>query len=163
MIHIEAQNAIPEIAGYLAKGVQRDAVLTEMADYLVRRGAVKESYGSAVIQRENTFPTGIPVEPIAVAIPHSDRDLVVNTTILVAKLEQTVPFHRIDDVDLEVDVKVVFMLAVDSNQGQLDTIARIMELVQDADLIQQIDNAATAEEIQALVSSAYVAGKEGAP
>ena len=112
MIHIEAQNAIPEIAGYLAKGVQRDAVLTEMADYLVRRGAVKESYGSAVIQRENTFPTGIPVEPIAVAIPHSDRDLVVNTTILVAKLEQTVPFHRIDDVELEVDVKVVFMLAV---------------------------------------------------
>ena len=155
MVHIDAQNAIPEIVGYLIKGAQRDAVLTEMADYLVRRGAVKESYGNAVIRRENTFTTGIPDEPIAVAIPHSDRDLVVNTTILVAKLEQAVPFHRIDDAELEVDVKVVFMLAVDSNQGQLDTIARIMELVQDADLIQQIDNAATAEEIQALVSSAY--------
>lgn len=155
MIHINTQNMAPQIVGFLAKGGQRDAVLTELAEYLVRRGAVKETYGAAVIQRENTFPTGIPVQPIAVAIPHSDRNLVINTTILVAKLEQETLFQRIDDSDLQVAVKVIFMLAVDSNQEQLDTIAQIMELVQNAELIKKIVGAKTAEEIQTLVSAAY--------
>ena len=113
MIHIDTQNKAPEIVGFLAKGTQRDDVLREMADYLVKRGAVKDSYGDAVIQRENTYPTGIPAEPIAVAIPHSDRNLVLNTTILVAKL------------------------------------------VQNAELIQKIAGAGSAEEIQTLVSAAY--------
>ena len=155
MIHIDTQNKAPEIVGFLAKGTQRDDVLREMADYLVKRGAVKDSYSDAVIQRENTYPTGIPAEPIAVAIPHSDRNLVLNTTILVAKLGQEVLFHRIDDADLQVGVKVVFMLAVDSNQGQLGTISQIMELVQNAELIQKIAGAGSAEEIQTLVSAAY--------
>ena len=104
--------SIPKIEGFLATKSLRDDVLNEMADYLAAKGAVKPSYGAAVIARENVFPTGIPCEPIGVAIPHSDRALVEDTTILVAKLPQGVTFTRIDDGDLTVDVRVVFMLAV---------------------------------------------------
>ena len=117
--------SIPKIEGFLATKSLRDDVLNEMADYLAAKGAVKPSYGAAVIARENVFPTGIPCEPIGVAIPHSDRALVEDTTILVAKLPQGVTFTRIDDGDLTVDVRVVFMLAVNSDQGQLDTIAQV--------------------------------------
>ena len=68
--------SIPKIEGFLATKSLRDDVLNEMADYLAAKGAVKPSYGAAVIARENVFPTGIPCEPIGVAIPHSDRALV---------------------------------------------------------------------------------------
>lgn len=148
--------ALPKIEGYFASGTTRDDVLNEMAGYLAAKGAVKETYGAAVIERENTYPTGIPSEPIGVAIPHSERrDLVLDTTILVAKLAQDVRFQRIDDADLQVGVRVIFMLAVDSNQGQLETIATVMELVQDEKLIQKIVEATSPEEIQQAVSAAY--------
>ena len=72
------------------------------------------------------------------AIPHSDRALVEDTTILVAKLPHGVTFTRIDDGDLTVDVRVVFMLAVNSDQGQLDTIAQVMDLIQNPELVQSV-------------------------
>lgn len=155
MISIDTVKISPAIEGFLPKSTERDSLLREMADHLASEGRVKEEYGEAVISRENVYPTGIPAEPIAVAIPHSDRDYVLDTTILVAKLPQPVVFRRIDDGDLTVEVHVVFMLAVNSNQGQLDTIARIMELIQDAELIKKITEAGTAEEIGKLVSAAY--------
>ena len=89
------------------------------------------------------------------AIPHSDRALVEDTTILVAKLPHGVTFTRIDDGDLTVDVRVVFMLAVNSDQGQLDTIAQVMDLIQNPELVQSVACAQSAEEIQRLVSEAY--------
>ena len=147
--------SIPKIEGFLATKSLRDDVLNEMADYLAAKGAVKPSYGAAVITRENVFPTGIPCEPIGVAIPHSDRALVEDTTVLVAKLPQGVTFTRIDDGDLTVDVRVVFMLAVNSDQGQLDTIAQVMDLIQNPELVQSVACAQSAEEIQRLVSEAY--------
>ena len=155
MIHISAPSEIPHVEGFIAKCTERDAVLHEMADYLAAKGAVKAGYGDAVIARENNYPTGIPTEPIGVAIPHSDRDYVINTTILVAQLPQEVSFYRIDDPDLEIGVRVVFMLAVNSNEGQLDTIVQVMELVQDEALVKNIISAASPEEIQQFVSAAF--------
>ncbi|MEL7658603.1 MAG: PTS sugar transporter subunit IIA, partial [Bacillota bacterium] len=65
-------------------------------------------------------------------------------------------FRRIDDPDIEVNAEVIFMLAIDSNQGQLDTISKIMELIQDSKLIETITKADTTEIIETLVSHAFL-------
>ena len=145
----------PAVLGYVARGTDCEAVLREMAGYLARQGLVKESYCQAVLDREKTFPTGIPADPVAVAIPHSDREHVLETAVLVAKTERPVPFRRIDDPDGSVEVGVVFMMAIDSNQGQLDTITRVMDLIQDPGVIEALAASADPEEIRAIAARAF--------
>lgn len=155
MITISEEMNVPKIEGFISQKTERDDVIREMADYLVSKGAVKPKYGQAVIDRENIYPTGIPTEPIGVAIPHSERDFVLDTTILVAKLPKPVIFHRIDETEEKMEVSVVFMLAVDSNQGQLDVIANLMGLVQDQDLVKEITLCEDSLKIGEIVSRAY--------
>ncbi len=145
---------LPAILGCISDNSDKNEVLLEMASHLEALGKVKTSYGGAVIEREKSFPTGIPVEPIAVAIPHSDRVHVISSAILVAKVKKEVFFNRIDDPEETIGVKVIFMLAMADNQGQLDTMSKIMELIQDPVLVQKIIEAENAKEIEAIVVQA---------
>ena len=114
MSKIDIQTVMPQIMGYQITGTERDDVLTEMADFLASMGMVKPTYAKAVIDRENIYPTGICTEPYPVAIPHCERDGVLKTAILVGQTRNNgITFQRIDDTDLNVDAKVIFMLAVD--------------------------------------------------
>jgi len=150
-------NNLPQIIGYEISGTNRESVLREMARYLESKGLVKPTYAQSVVDRENTYPTGIPSEPIAVAIPHSERGDVLKTAVLIGRKKGSgIIFRRIDDPDIEVNAEVIFMLAVDSNQGQLDTISKIMELIQDSKLIETITKADTTEIIETLVSHAFL-------
>lgn len=157
VMKIENITTVPQILGYQISGTNRDDVLQEMADYLASMGMVKPTYGQAVIDRENIYPTGICTEPIAVAIPHCERDGVIKTAILVGQTKGGgVTFQRIDDTELMVDAKVVFMLAVDTNQGQLEVISKLMDVIQDEKVIEAIANADTCEKIREIMTDAFV-------
>ena len=146
----------PKIVGYIISKEERDDVLHEMADYLYSNGSVVKSYGDSVIERENNYPTGIDVEPIPVAIPHSERNEVLKTTILVGKTkEQGVAFEKIEGDGNWIQARVVFLLAVDSDQGQLEVIAQLMNVIQDAETVQRIVDALTSDEIETIVSTAF--------
>lgn len=141
--------------GCVAHGTDCESVLRELAGHLEAGGMVKSTYCQAVLDREKSFPTGIPAEPVAVAIPHSDRNHVLETAVLVAKTERPIPFRRIDDPDAEVEVRVVFMMAIDSNQGQLDTITRVMDLIQDPGIIEAVAASSDPEEIRSIAQRAF--------
>ncbi|MDD4371696.1 MAG: PTS sugar transporter subunit IIA [Anaerostipes sp.] len=142
--------------GYKVKGTKRDQVLHEMADYLADRGMVKVTYGDSVIARENTFATGICTEPNAVAIPHCERDGVLKTAILVGQApEEGITFERIDVDNEYVQAKAIFMLAVDTNQGQLEVISKLMEVIQNQQVIQGIIDAKECDDIKNIVERAF--------
>lgn len=156
MIHIESSINVPQIIGYKVKGTKRDQVLHEMADYLADRGMVKATYGDSVIARENTFATGICTEPNAVAIPHCERDGVLKTAILVGQApEEGVTFERIDVDNEYVQAKAIFMLAVDTNQGQLEVISKLMEVIQNQQVVQGIIDAKECDDIKNIVEMAF--------
>lgn len=156
LISSQASKA-PAVLGCTARGTDCESVLREMAGYLARQGLVKESYCQAVLDREAVYPTGIPADPVAVAIPHSDREHVLETAVLVARTEQPVLFHRIDDPDDTVEVRVVFMMAIDSSQGQLDTITQVMGLIQDPGVIGALAASTDPEEIRSIAAKAFAA------
>lgn len=157
MSKIDNHRAMPQIMGYQITGTDRDDVLTEMAAFLASMGMVKPTYGQAVIDRENIYPTGICTEPYPVAIPHCERDGVLKTAILVGQTKNKgITFARIDDTDLCVDAKVIFMLAVDTNQGQLEVISKLMDVIQDEKVVEEIVHAKTCEKIKEVVTNAFV-------
>src|SRR5579862_6898362 len=47
--------------------------LRQAAALLARVAAVTDDYADAVIAREADYPTGLPTEPVGVALPHADR------------------------------------------------------------------------------------------
>ena len=147
---------MPQIIGYKLRGIERDEVLHEMADYLADMGMVKSTYGQSVINRENEFPTGICTEPNAVAIPHCERDGVLKTAILVGQPgKEGITFERIDADKEYVNAKAIFMLAVDTDQGQLEVISRLMDVIQNEKVIQGIIDAKTCEDIKEIVTNAF--------
>ncbi|GAA6496993.1 PTS sugar transporter subunit IIA [Anaerostipes caccae] len=159
MSKIDIQTVMPQIMGYQITGTERDDVLTEMADFLASMGMVKPTYAKAVIDRENIYPTGICTEPYPVAIPHCERDGVLKTAILVGQTRNNgITFQRIDDTDLNVDAKVIFMLAVDTNQGQLEVISKLMDVIQDEKVVEEIVHAKTCEKIKEIVTNAFING-----
>ncbi len=156
MIEISEVVTRPRIIGYKVTSKDRDKALHEMADYLHSIGVVKGTYGDSVIERENKYPTGIDTEPIPVAIPHSEREEVIKTAILVGQTKKGgVWFQKIEGDGLWVSAKVIFMLAVDTDQGQLEVISQLMNVIQDPEVVQRIVEAETTEEIEAIVGSAF--------
>ncbi|NTW71931.1 MAG: PTS sugar transporter subunit IIA [Eubacteriaceae bacterium] len=115
-------------------------LIRQMSKMLVDKQMVDEKYGEFVIDREEDFPTGIPSEPIAVAIPHSENGSIYQSSIVAAKLIKPITFKRMDKPDEDIEVKMVFLLAVQRNEEQLKMLVKLMRIVQDHELINRIYN-----------------------
>lgn len=99
---------------------------------------VKESYIEAVIAREKKYATGLPTGIYGVAIPHTDIVHVNEPGIAVGILNEPVKFIMMGTDDTEIDVKVIFMLAVKEPQEQLQLLERLMTIFQDESMLNNI-------------------------
>ncbi len=101
---------------------------------------VKESYIEAVIAREKKYATGLPTEIYGVAIPHTDIVHVNEPGIAIGILNKPVKFIMMGTEDTEIDVKVVFMLAVKEPKEQLQLLEKLMTVFQDKSMLNNIVN-----------------------
>ena len=92
-------------------------VLSAMTDYLCEKGIVKDTYKQAILEREQSFPTGLKTGGINVAIPHADICHVNEAAICVAVLKTPAPFRAMDEPDNDVPVSLVIMLALTTFTG----------------------------------------------
>ena len=109
-----------------------------MAEELCKRGYVKPSYKEAVTTRERQFPTGLPVEPIGVAIPHTDTDHVLQGTICLGIPEQPVIFSEMGVENGQVPVQLIFMLAVADKSKHMGVLSRLTELFRDEEALRKL-------------------------
>ena len=124
----------------------RDEVLTRLGGAMVRAGYGKENYVEALLAREAEYPTGLPCEGLGVAIPHTAKDYVLKPGIAVAVLDKPVPFIGMGS-DEAVAVRLVLVLAVTDANGHVDGLQKLMELIQDKEMLQKVAHALTADEI----------------
>lgn len=130
----------------------KEEVLQQMGSNLVSTGLVKDSFVPAVMAREEEYPTGLPTAGVAVAIPHTDVEHVNKKTISIATLKEPVPFGVMGgDSSEQVEVKVVFMLAMEEAHSQLTLLQKLMQLFQDETKLMTIANATSAEDVLELV------------
>ncbi len=122
-------------------------LLEYMAKELNRFESVNEKFIEKVIEREQEFPTGLQLEDIGVAIPHSDIDYVYMPAVAMAVLKDTVNFCSMENNDKTVPVSIVFMLAVSDGNKQLELLQEIMRIIQSKTAIKNIIKASTKEEV----------------
>ena len=113
-------------------------VMKSLGQKLIDEGYTKESYIDALITREKDFPTGLDIDGLGVAIPHTDVSHVNKAGIAIGVLKKPVTFIQMGSDDEEIGVKLVFMLAVTDPNAHIDELQRIIEIIQDKDILEKL-------------------------
>lgn len=143
-----------EIHAIITEETDRDQLIYQLAGEMAAHGMVEECYGKSVLERELEFPTGVPT-PVPIAIPHSERSQVFKAGIGVAVLRNSAKFASMEDPNLYLDVKVVFMLAASLNDEHLYMIKDIMEIIQDTQVVTRLLAAKSTVEVEDIMHSEF--------
>jgi galactitol PTS system EIIA component len=130
----------------------RQDALKKMAESLYEANLVNASFHTGILEREETFPTGLPVVPYGVAIPHTDADKVITPQIAFASLKNPVKFQMMGNGTEEVDVSLIFMLALQKADDQLTMLQRLMEIFQDSSLLLEFSKCKNQENLDDLLN-----------
>lgn len=140
------------LVSFLSDGESPASVERCLAELLVKRGCVRDSFVASVVERELLYPTGLEAGAHNVAIPHCDAEHTVRPAVCVGVLRPAVAWHRMDDADELCDVELVVMLALSDSHDHLEMIQRVIGLVQDQELIGAVLASNEAAEVASLIS-----------
>ncbi|WP_251545746.1 PTS sugar transporter subunit IIA [Limosilactobacillus caecicola] len=126
--------------------------LTQLANHLHEAGVVNEEYKDAILKREASFPTGLMTQTIGVAIPHCDPDKVIEPQIGFMRLKEPVTFHQMGD-NAEIQVKVIFMLALKKSDDQLSMLQKLMALFQNKEAMNAVQTITSVDDFIELMKS----------
>lgn len=96
------------------------AVIDALARRAVESGYATDEYGTAVLAREQEYPTGLPTE-IPIALPHV-RDGCLCSFLACATLHEPVGFWSMDGSDEPLDIRIVFMFGITDPSQQAPTL-----------------------------------------
>lgn len=114
---------------------------------------VTDEFKENVIKRESTFPTGIQLKTYGIAIPHTDAQYVKDEFIAVTTFKEPVEFSSMEDMNAKVDVKIAFMLGLNQPHAQLEVLQELMGLFQNEEMLEELLEAKSSEELQGLLSA----------
>ena len=136
---------------YLAKDAED--VIRYLSQKLLETGYVRDSFADAALAREAKLPTGLPLGgEINAAIPHTDVEHVIKPAVALATLPQPVIFRNMVEPEQEVPVRLVFLLALDEPKSQVAMLQEVAGILQNPSLIDQLIQATSIAEVQAILS-----------
>lgn len=145
------EKMIPAMVLTDLEAASADEVLEKVGDAVIRAGYAKESYVQALKDREKDYPTGLDVDGIGVAIPHTSVEHVLKSGVAIATLKEPVTFVQMGTDDETTGVEVVFMLAVTDPSGHIDELQQILAILQDTAVLQKLMNAENAQQLIELI------------
>ncbi|EQF24110.1 phosphoenolpyruvate-dependent sugar phosphotransferase system, EIIA 2 family protein [Clostridioides difficile CD160] len=128
-----------------------ESVIKELGNKMYQKKYVKNTYISAVLEREKTLPTGLDIGEMCVAIPHTDSKHINESNVAVGILKKPVKFNSMIDPTDRLDVELVFLLAVKNPDSQVKLLKDLMSVFQNIKLLKSIKNASTKEEVAQLL------------
>ncbi|ERK28977.1 PTS sugar transporter subunit IIA [Clostridium intestinale] len=133
------------------KAKSSQEVIEKLGSLMLSKGYVLDSYVHAVLTREETLPTGLPIDGFSVAIPHTDSGHVNESTIAIATLEEPVEFNMMIDPTQKTKVQLVFLLAVKNPNAQVQLLKTLMSVFQNKELLMNLQKASSKEEVNELL------------
>jgi len=127
-----------------------DDFFEKMSVKLLKLGYVKETFLEAIKKREAEYPTALPVEPYAVAIPHTDSEHIIKPFIAPVRLK-TVKWCEMAANDVEHDVRFVFILGIHGSNEHVELLQVLVENFQDAQLMKDLLEARTSKQYMKLL------------
>lgn len=116
-------------------------------------GNVREDFLPRVKERERTYPTGIQLEHLGVAIPHTDAECILDEFVAVVVNKEPIEFKSMEDIHQVVAASIVFVLGLNQPHAQLEMLQSLMGLLQNADILNELQTAASAKEIVTIIKN----------
>ncbi len=140
------------LLNYPAKAAED--IVTALGEQLFEAGYVKGTFIEAALTREKSMPTGLPLNgSVNAAIPHTDVEHVVKAGVAMATLTNPIQFQNMAQPDEAVDVRLVFLLALDKPKAQIEMLQEIASILQNPKLINSLMKANTANEVIEIIQS----------
>ena len=136
-----------------AAPVSKEAAITTLADFMAKSGCLSDvdSYREAVFERERKSSTGLGE---GIAIPHaSPENNVLKNGIAAISLVKPVKFHSMENPDSEIDVDMVFMLALASSTDHLDVLKKLFVAFQNQSLVNALKHSTDKAEFLKLLTN----------
>ena len=87
-----------------------DELFEVMSGRLMELGYVTGDFLESIKDREKEYPTALPIEPYAVAIPHTDPECIKNAFIACIRLKEPIPWREMAANEVVHMVRFVFLL-----------------------------------------------------
>ena len=131
------------------KSKNQDELFDKIFEILYEKGYVTKNYKEAVKIRENEYPTGFELDGYGIAIPHTDAEYSKKNCLLVCKLKDEVIFKDAETLN-PLKVKLIFALTFENNSKDMhiDTLAKLMALINSKEKTNKIINSDSCKEIQ---------------
>ena len=107
--------------------------IDRLAALLRAKGYVRETFCEKVIEREKEFPTALPTNPVAVAIPHTHVEHCILPAIAVGILRHPIPWVEMATLDHVLDAQVVLLLSITEPQKQVRFLQRVVDFFTSVD------------------------------
>jgi galactitol PTS system EIIA component len=142
------------ISLFQADFTSKEEALEKIADVLLSENLVYGDFKQGILDRESQFPTGLPTVPFGVAIPHTDPDKVKESQIAFASLNKPVKFQMMGSSGAEVDVSIIFVLAIKNADEHLGTLQKLIEMFQNESLIKSLGACTNQSELNLVLQEA---------
>ncbi|MEF9919721.1 MAG: PTS sugar transporter subunit IIA [Erysipelotrichaceae bacterium] len=137
----------------------KEEVFEIVGQRFIDLGLCKSDYVLALKERENSFSTGLQIEHIGVAIPHTDPEHVIKEAISIATMKQPVTFYHMGTEDVEVQAQVIMMLAI-PGKHHMEVLQSVILFIQDVDVIEKLLKATDSKAIIEIIKEKEVNGLE---
>lgn len=128
----------------------QDDCFEQLSDELGKKNLVTSQFCEKVKEREAIFPTGLAVEGFGIAIPHTDSIYVEKSQIAFMSLTKPVHFHEMGSGE-DVQVSLIFMLALKEPHEQLEMLQKLVELFQQPGVLEELSKVTNLQDFQALM------------
>ncbi|WP_296561729.1 PTS sugar transporter subunit IIA [uncultured Acetobacterium sp.] len=119
---------------------------------LLAQGCITENFVDAVVERERTYPTGLPTK-IGVALPHTEAKYVLKESISIVTLKNTIVFAGMGNPKESIPVQIVFLLAINDPEKQLKILQTIITIIQNEKMLKKIKDAKEPQIIYNLIKT----------
>ncbi len=116
----------------------KETALQVMAERLYDLGYVKKSYIQAIQDRESSYPSGLPMEDLKIAIPHTDADHVNQSVICFARLSDSVEFSVMGAPEEKIPVQLISMFALKEKKKIGDLLETLITTYQDNEVLKAL-------------------------
>ena len=134
----------------------KEEAIKKLANEFFKKGLVKDTFSQAVIDREKVYPTGLDINGVGVAIPHTDGIHVVEPQIGFMSLKEPVVFKDMVDDTNEIKVKVIFMLGLLKSEQQIEMLQKLVGLFQNETLLKQVIDCENIDEFKEIMKKANI-------
>lgn len=127
-------------------------LLSSIADELLFKGYVKESFKEGIMKREEVYPTAIQAENYCLAIPHTDSEHIEKPGIAFVRMNEGCDFKEMCTNE-DVKVNMAFVLLVKDKEKQVPLLTKLMGLFSKNDILEKLYKEKNPVSIENLLNS----------